>query len=237
MHPIPSKLQLLVKQFTDQLFRTTSLKFSPTSPREPTPPRDEPKGKGIATEEPLKDIMPFIEEGGPVPKVPNLKSFILPEGTLSQEKFMAQLKELKRLSDMKEQEKKSEEELKKILNPATIKAQALKSNSLPITKISYIVNSSNFETMRITRDNDPFNFTVYSDFRLRMLGFSEWLEAKKLGLPPPPALATFGMTAEERKRKRTEFIKEVFMIEDVRVDGMERNLIPPPGLCQSRALP
>ncbi|GJW42613.1 hypothetical protein Tco_0071412 [Tanacetum coccineum] len=126
MHPIPSKPQLLVKQFTDQLFGTTSLKFLPTPPREPTPPRDEPKGKGIDTEEPLKDIMPFIEKGGSVPKIPNLKSFILLEGTLSQEKFMAQIKELKRLSDLKEHEKKSEEELKKILNPATIKAQALK---------------------------------------------------------------------------------------------------------------
>ncbi|GJT95821.1 hypothetical protein Tco_1091339 [Tanacetum coccineum] len=30
--------------------------------------------------------------------------------------------------------------------------------------------------------------------------------AKKLGLPPPPALATFGMTAEEKKRKRTQVV-------------------------------
>ncbi|GKG28756.1 hypothetical protein Tco_0416121, partial [Tanacetum coccineum] len=32
-----------------------------------------------------------------------------------------------------------------------------------------------------------------------------------------------------KKRKRTEFFKEVFVTEDVRVDGMERNLIPPHG--------
>ncbi|GJY89986.1 retrovirus-related pol polyprotein from transposon TNT 1-94 [Tanacetum coccineum] len=215
-----------------------------------------------------------------VPKIPNLKSFILPEGTLSQEKFMAQLKEMKRLADLKEQEKKSEEELKKLLNPATFKAQALKweeheekkekmlkefnkciserTSPLPITKISYVVNSSKIATMRITRDKDPLNLKVYPDFRLRMLGFSEWLEvhalaskksgksydvllqslmakfkwvlnqAKRLGLPPLPELATFGLTAEEKKRKRTEFIKEMFVTEDVRVDGMNRNLIPPP---------
>ncbi|GKB07765.1 hypothetical protein Tco_0836049 [Tanacetum coccineum] len=126
MHPIPNKPQPLVKQFTDQLFGTTSSKFSPTPPKEPTPPRDESKGKGIANEEPPKDIMPFIEEGGSVPKMPNLKSFVFLEGTLSQEKFMAQLKEMKRLVDLKEQEKKSEEELKKLLNPATLNAQALK---------------------------------------------------------------------------------------------------------------
>ncbi|GJV95025.1 hypothetical protein Tco_1546602 [Tanacetum coccineum] len=59
MHPILSKPQPSVKQFTDQLFGITSLKFSPTLPIEPTPPRDESKGKGIATEEQPKDIMPF----------------------------------------------------------------------------------------------------------------------------------------------------------------------------------
>ncbi|GKE63606.1 hypothetical protein Tco_1513973, partial [Tanacetum coccineum] len=126
MHLIPIKPHPLVKQFTGMMFGTTSSKILPTPLREPTPPRNESKGKGIATEEPPKDIMPFIEEGGSVPKIPNLKSFILPEGTLSQEKFMAQLKEMKRLADLKEREKKSEEELKKFLNPATFKAQALK---------------------------------------------------------------------------------------------------------------
>ncbi|GJS67649.1 hypothetical protein Tco_0682213 [Tanacetum coccineum] len=224
-----------------------------TQGKQPTPPRDEPKEKGIATKEPLKDIIPFIEEGGSVPKIPNLKSFILPEGTLSQEKFIAQLKVMKRLSNLKEQEKKSEEELKKILNPATIKAQALKweeheekkanmlnefnkcisqrNNPLPITKISYVVNSSKVATMRITRDNDPLNLTS-------LKAKFQWVlnQANKLGLPPPPTLASFGMTAEERKRKRIEFIKEVFVSEDVRVDEMERNLVPSPGIVPIQGL-
>ncbi|GKB19532.1 hypothetical protein Tco_0853455, partial [Tanacetum coccineum] len=63
MHLILSKPQPSVKQFIDQLFGTTSSKFPPTPPREPTSPRDKSKGKGIANEEPPKDIMPFIEEG------------------------------------------------------------------------------------------------------------------------------------------------------------------------------
>ncbi|GKC28532.1 hypothetical protein Tco_1035826, partial [Tanacetum coccineum] len=129
MHLIPNipvpLLQLSVEQFTNQLFGTTSSKFSPTPPREPTPPRDEYKGKGIATEESLKDIMPFMKEGGLVPKISSLKSFVLPKGPLSQEKVMDPLKEMKRLADLKEHEKKSEEELKKMLNPATLKAQTL----------------------------------------------------------------------------------------------------------------
>ncbi|GJZ31993.1 retrovirus-related pol polyprotein from transposon TNT 1-94 [Tanacetum coccineum] len=215
--------QKSVKDFTGQLFGTTFSKFSPTPPREPTPPRDESKGKGIATEEPPKDIMPFIEEGG---------------------------SEMKRWAELKDQEKKSEEELMKLLNPATIKAQAL----------NYVVNLSKTATIRITRDKDPLNLRVYPNFKLKMIGFSEWLEVhalaskklgksydvllqslmakfqwvlnqeKRLGLPPPLELATFGLTTEEKKRKRLEFIKEVFVTEDARVDGMNRNLIPPLGV-------
>ncbi|GJT67741.1 hypothetical protein Tco_1019221 [Tanacetum coccineum] len=114
--------------------------------------------------------------------------------------------------------------------------------------------------MKITRGDNPLNLVVHPNFRLKTLGFSEWLEvyalaskksgksndmllqslrekfqwvidqAKKLGLPPPPALATFGMTAEDRKRKRIEILKEVFVKENVVVDGMHKNLVPPPGI-------
>ncbi|GJZ56257.1 hypothetical protein Tco_0611450 [Tanacetum coccineum] len=95
---------------------------------------------------------------------------------------MAQLKEMKRLADLKEHEKKSEEELKILLNPATLRAQALKweeheenkakmlkefnkciyerTSPLPITKIFYVVNSSKTATMRITRNKDPLNLKV-----------------------------------------------------------------------------
>ncbi|GKD14657.1 hypothetical protein Tco_1199064, partial [Tanacetum coccineum] len=182
MHLIPIKPHPLVKQFTGMIFGTTSSKFLPTPLREPTPPRNESKWKSIVTKEPPKDIMPFIEEGGSVPKIPNLKSFILPEGTLRQEKFMAQLKEMKRLADLKEREKKSGKSYDVLLQSLTAKFQ-------------WVLN-----------------------------------QAKRLGLPPPPKLATIGLTDEEKKRKRTEFIKEMFVTEDVKVDGLNRNLIPPPGV-------
>ncbi|GKB45374.1 hypothetical protein Tco_0896127, partial [Tanacetum coccineum] len=110
---------------------------------------------------------------------------------------------------------------------------SFRANQLPITKISYVVNPNKEATMKITRGDNPLNLIIHSNFRLKMLGFSEWLEvhalaskksgklsdmllqslrakfqwvidqAKKLGLPPPPALATFKMTAEDKKRKRT----------------------------------
>nr|GFB50697.1 hypothetical protein [Tanacetum cinerariifolium] len=56
--------------------------------------------------------------------------------------------------------------------------------------------------------------------------------AKRLGIPPPPELATFGLADEEKKKKRTKFIKEVFVTKNIRVDGMEMNLIPPPRIMQ-----
>ncbi|GKB64336.1 hypothetical protein Tco_0920522 [Tanacetum coccineum] len=84
---------------------------------------------------------------------------------------------------------------------------SFRADTLPITKISYVVNSRKEATMKITR-----------------------------GLPPPSELATFGLTIEERKRKRTEFIREMFVIEDVRVDGMNRNLIPPPRVVPIKGL-
>ncbi|GJV86468.1 hypothetical protein Tco_1530406 [Tanacetum coccineum] len=51
--------------------------------------------------------------------------------------------------------------------------------------------------------------------------------AKKVGLPPPPKLATFRMTAEDKKRKRSYMIKHMFVKEDVVVDGTQRNVAPP----------
>ncbi|GJY61244.1 hypothetical protein Tco_0461901 [Tanacetum coccineum] len=160
-------------QFSEYLTQTTSSIFSSTPPREPTPPRDESKGKGIATEEPLKDIMPYIEEGGYVPKMPKFKSFITLDEQLTQEDIIAQVKEMKRLADLKSEKEKLEESLKRIV-------------------IS---------------------------------------QAKKLGVPPPPELSTFGILADDKKIKRSsEILQEVFAKENIVVDVMHRNLVPPPGV-------
>ncbi|GJQ92852.1 hypothetical protein Tco_0003991 [Tanacetum coccineum] len=232
---VTEAIKMTLDQFTKHLSKTTSSIFSHTPPRELTPLRDESKGKGIATEEPLKDIMPFLKEGCLVLKISSLKSFVTLKGPLSQEKIMAQLKEMKRLI-------------------------SFRADPLPVIKINYVVNPNKEETMKIIRGDNPLNIINHPNFRLKTLGFSEWLkvyamaskktgklndmllkslrakfqwvinQAKKLGFPPPPALATFGMTVEDKKRKWAEFLKEVFVTEDIRVDGMYRNLIPPPGV-------
>ncbi|GJW04088.1 hypothetical protein Tco_1562944 [Tanacetum coccineum] len=124
-HPQQATTKLSVKQFTGQLFRTTSLKYSPTPPKKPTPPRDLSKGKAAAiTEEPGNELVQYQEEGGSNPKAPKLKPFITLEGPLSQEEFDRQIKELKRISDLKVEKEKSEQEPRKFLNPTTLKAQA-----------------------------------------------------------------------------------------------------------------
>ncbi|GKC20880.1 hypothetical protein Tco_1023030, partial [Tanacetum coccineum] len=146
--------------------------------------------------------------------MPKLKSFITLEGTLSQEEFNNQIKELKRISYLKEQKNKSEQELRKMFNQVTLKAQAQKWTKHEAKKAKILEEYNHHISFRA----DPLPITKIS--YLKSLSFSEWLEAKKLGLPPPPTLATFRMTTEEKKRKRTHFLKEAFVTEDIRVDGM-----------------
>nr|GEW52215.1 hypothetical protein [Tanacetum cinerariifolium] len=120
----PDATKTIIEQFTKHLNKTTSSIFSFTPPTEPTPPRYEFKGKGIITEEPLKEIMPYMEESGSVLKIQSLKSFVIPEGQLTNEDVMARVKEMKRLDGLKAEKEKYEKSLQKILNPATIRAQA-----------------------------------------------------------------------------------------------------------------
>nr|GEW91708.1 hypothetical protein [Tanacetum cinerariifolium] len=211
----PKEQQKSIQEFTNQLFKTTSSRFLPTPPREPTPLIDSSKGKEVAIiEEPGNELVKYQEE--------------------------------------------REQELMKLFNPAALKAQAQKwtehgakkakmmeeykhqisfrADTLPIIKISYVVNSRKEATMEITRGDNPLNLVVHHNFRLKTLGFSEWLEAKRLGLPPPPELATFRLTTKEKKRKMTELIKEVFITENIRVDGMDRNLIPLLGIMPIQGL-
>ncbi|GKB60529.1 hypothetical protein Tco_0916715 [Tanacetum coccineum] len=105
-----------------------------------------------------------------------------------------------------------------------------RADSLPITKNNYRVNSSKEATMRITRANDPLNITVHDRFRLKSLD-SVLNQARALGIPPLPELSSFGIPVDDKKRKRTsEILQQVFVKENIVVDGMKRNLAPPPGV-------
>ncbi|GKG49798.1 hypothetical protein Tco_0518572, partial [Tanacetum coccineum] len=58
-------------------------------------------------EESGNKLVQFQEKGGSNPKAPKLKPFTTPEGPLSQEEFDKQMKELKRISDLKAEKEKS----------------------------------------------------------------------------------------------------------------------------------
>ncbi|GKB54524.1 retrovirus-related pol polyprotein from transposon TNT 1-94 [Tanacetum coccineum] len=57
---------------------------------------------------------------------------------------------------------------------------SFRADPLLITKISYVVNSNKEATMKITRGDNPLNLIVHPNFRLKSLGFSEWLEVHAL---------------------------------------------------------
>ncbi|GJV00104.1 hypothetical protein Tco_1329374 [Tanacetum coccineum] len=107
------------------------------------------------------------------------------------EEAKAQMKEIKRLELLKAEKVKDEK----------------RADPLPITKISYrIDNSTKQASMRITRNNQPLNHTVYDKFVLKMLGLSEWLEvhalASKRNLTlPEGVVGKEGMVIKELEAK------------------------------------
>ncbi|GKA27945.1 hypothetical protein Tco_0714113 [Tanacetum coccineum] len=97
---------------------------------------------------------------------------------------------------------------------------------LPITKFSYKVNNyqgSHHENCK--EQSASKSHSVYKNLYSR-----SWVG--KLGIPPPPKLTTFDLPLAEKKacmkRKReAEVMYEVFVKEDIMVDRMHRNLVPP----------
>ncbi|GJU94513.1 hypothetical protein Tco_1319269 [Tanacetum coccineum] len=106
-------------------------------------------------------------------------------------------------------------------------------DQLPISKFNYKVNkSTKIATMNITRNNQPLNYKIFKEFKLKILGFAKWLElhkiasrkqgvandqllknlkakfkwvatiAEKLNIPPPPQLTDFKLLPTEQKIKR-----------------------------------
>ncbi|GJT39130.1 hypothetical protein Tco_0938995 [Tanacetum coccineum] len=170
-------------------------------------------------------------------------------------KAQLQLKETKRLANLKAAKDKSEEKLK-MLTPEQLKAHkqvlteietqrtqhmnkirdeylhciSFRADPLPITKFLYRVNkSTKIASMRITRNNQPLNYRA----KFKWIDFT----ADKLGIPPPLQLIDFELPPTERKRKRrVEMVKEVFVLENIVVDGMDRNLAPPQGIVASVGL-
>nr|GEW90362.1 hypothetical protein [Tanacetum cinerariifolium] len=143
-HLLQSKEQQKSRQeFTDQLFKTTSSRFSPTPPKELAPLKDSSKGKNSFSE--------WLEVHALASKKSGTSNNLL--------------------------------------------LQSLRA------KFQWVIN-----------------------------------QAKRLGLLLPPELATFVLTAKKKEMKRTELIKEVFVTENIWVDGMDMNLIPSLGIMPIQGL-
>ncbi|GKA10662.1 hypothetical protein Tco_0690095 [Tanacetum coccineum] len=222
----PVTINMPLDQFTDSLFSTTSFEFSPT-------PLKDDKSKSVADkEDPLKELIPLIDEGG--------------------------------LKFLKAEKEKSKKRLK-VLTPEELEAQAaelaayeakrkkmlqeynhcitFRADPLPIINISYRINNFTKEaSMRITRDNQLLNLTVYDKFLLWMAKF-QWVktQAAKLGIPTPPQLTAFKLLPVERKvnlkrKRRSELIHQVFVKGNIVMDGMQRNLNLPEGVVRKAGM-
>ncbi|GJS84603.1 hypothetical protein Tco_0751144 [Tanacetum coccineum] len=143
------------------------------------------KGKGIAqtsNDDILKQIMPYMEEGGSAPSLPNIQNFkAYGDRPMTLEEAKLQMQEVKRLADLKPKQLRAQEE-----ELAAIEAKRVYmmdeynhyinfiDDPLPFTKYNYRVNNVSKEaTMRITRNNQPLNLKIYDKFILKMLGFSK----------------------------------------------------------------
>nr|GEW14971.1 hypothetical protein [Tanacetum cinerariifolium] len=103
---------MTVEQFSDSQFKTTSFEYSPT------PPKDKSKSKGIVTKEnPLKDLIPLMDEGRSALKIPNLNQFnTAKEGKMTLDEAKGHMQEIQRLAFLKTKKEKSEKKLEDLVN-------------------------------------------------------------------------------------------------------------------------
>ncbi|GJS46236.1 hypothetical protein Tco_0596357 [Tanacetum coccineum] len=138
----------------------------------------------------MKQLMPFLEQGGSAPKISNIHQFSTAgECPLTIEEAKAQMKEIK-------------------------------SEWLELFLLASRGQS---------KSNDQLLKNIKAKF--------QWVvtQAEKVGIPHPPQLSEFELPSIEKKsdkkRKRMDkLIQEVFVNEDIVVDRMHRNLVPPSGV-------
>ncbi|GJS81558.1 retrovirus-related pol polyprotein from transposon TNT 1-94 [Tanacetum coccineum] len=191
----PTPLSLILPQnitmgqFTNSMFKTTSSEYSST------PPRDESKGKGIETKEnPMKDLIPQMEEGGSAPKMLNLNHFSISGKKMTLEDAKAQMEEMKRLADLKAKQEKTKNKLKK-LSPAEIEAQAQKLAEYEAKRKSMLEEYNHY--ISYMADEIPISKISYKIDRIKT-------PAEKLGIPPPPELSAFGFPLLKRNEKDSQ---------------------------------
>ncbi|GKC97916.1 hypothetical protein Tco_1168191, partial [Tanacetum coccineum] len=175
--------------------------------------------------------------------------------------FAIVLQGTKRFADLKAAKDKSKEQLRR-LTPTQRKAQeqrltkiesqrvnkSTKIATMNITINNQPMNYKIFEDFRFkmlgftkwlelhklaSRKQGAANDQLLKNLKAKF----KWvvITDNKLNIPPPPQLTDFELPPAERKRKRTnEVLIEVFVSEDVAVDGMHRKLNLPQGITSGR---
>nr|GEV62161.1 uncharacterized mitochondrial protein AtMg00810-like [Tanacetum cinerariifolium] len=239
-------IDIPLDQFTDSLFNTSSSEFSPAPPS-----KIANKGKIIATkDDPTKQLMPFIEQSGSSLKIPNLNQFSTSEGQMTIEEAKAQMQEIQRLALLKAEKKKSKKRADplpiikisyKINNSTKEASMRIKRNNQPLSLTVYdkfVLKMLGFiEWIEVhalaSKIKRKSNDILLKNLKAKF----QWVktQAAKLGIPPPPRLTAFELPLAGRKvgmkrKRRSELIHEVFVKENIIVDGMQRNLTLPEGV-------
>ncbi|GJT30246.1 hypothetical protein Tco_0910521 [Tanacetum coccineum] len=207
----PEVAKMMVKEFTNHLLKTTSSIYSTTPPkdltppREPTPPRDKSKGKGIATKDPLKEIIPFMEEGRSKHKMPNLRPFSTPDGQMTNEDVMAQAY---KIAEYKAKRAKMIDEYN---HQITHRADQLSNHKDQLESI----------LPRKQLCGSPENKSKSNDILLQNLRAKfQWVltQSKKLGVPPPTEVSTFENAIQRGTPEAEELFKKLKVTIEARDD-------------------
>nr|GFC01931.1 hypothetical protein [Tanacetum cinerariifolium] len=142
--------------------------------------------------------MPYMEERGSAPDLPNLHHFrAARERSVTIEEAKLQMQKVKRLAGLKVKKEKYEKKIKRVLTPEQIRAR-----------------------------EEELDKNATNDLLLRNLKAKfQWVgtTTRKLGISPPYQLTAFETTPTKKKKRKAEVLHEVFVKENIMVDGMKRN--------------
>ncbi|GKA26798.1 hypothetical protein Tco_0712907 [Tanacetum coccineum] len=123
------------------------------------------------------------------------------------------------------------------MNPATIRAQAQKMAEYEAKRKKDLKTLGFSEWLEVHALAFKSKGKSIDLLLQSLIAKFQWVltQTKALGISLPPELSTFEVSIDARKRKRSsEIPHEVFVKENVVVDGMHRNIIPPQGSLKGR---
>ncbi|GJX37706.1 hypothetical protein Tco_0251009 [Tanacetum coccineum] len=239
------------EQFSTSLFRSGASQYTPVPPSNKT---DKGKVIAQSIDDcALKKIMPYIEEGGSTPNLSSVKHFRIVDEKKLKRLTSAQLKaqeqvlteiETKRIQHIN----KSREEYIRYISfkddPLPITkfnyrvSKTTKIATMRIVRNNQLMNYKIFDDFKhkmlgftewielhslASKRQNAINDQLLNNLKAKFKWVANTID--KLGILPPPQLTDFELPPAKRKRNRmAKIIKEVFVSEEIVVDGMHINL-------------